>query len=109
MFARKSQSGSLPAKPHAFTLIELLVVLAILAILAALLLPALTVDHVPDHSHYDASTATLALRYRSVRGSTRPTPCPQGVKRPPPGLRRRPPLRAGRDRAATAGGVSGRW
>jgi glucose-6-phosphate isomerase len=37
-------------------------------VMAGQLLPALTVDDVPDLSHFDASTATLALRYRSLRG-----------------------------------------
>ena len=36
--------------------------------MAGQLLPALTVDDVPDLSRFDASTATLALRYRSLRG-----------------------------------------
>jgi glucose-6-phosphate isomerase len=37
-------------------------------VMAGQLLPALTADDVPDLSHFDASTATLALRYRSLRG-----------------------------------------
>ncbi len=36
--------------------------------MAGKLLPALTADDIPDLSAFDASTATLALRYRSVRG-----------------------------------------
>jgi hypothetical protein len=36
--------------------------------MAGQLLPALTVDDVPDLAHFDPSTAALALRYRSVRG-----------------------------------------
>jgi hypothetical protein len=36
--------------------------------MAGQLLPALTADDVPDLSAFDASTARLAMRYRSVRG-----------------------------------------
>ena len=36
--------------------------------MAGQLLPALTAEGVPDLSGFDASTASLALRYRSVRG-----------------------------------------
>ncbi len=36
--------------------------------MAGQLLPGLTADDVPDLSHFDASTAALALRYRSLRG-----------------------------------------
>jgi glucose-6-phosphate isomerase len=36
--------------------------------MAGKLLPALTADDIPDLSAFDASTATLALRYRSLRG-----------------------------------------
>ncbi len=37
-------------------------------VMAGQLLPALTADDVPDLPHFDSSTATLALRYRSLRG-----------------------------------------
>jgi glucose-6-phosphate isomerase len=36
--------------------------------MAGKLLPALTSAELPDLSAFDASTATLALRYRSLRG-----------------------------------------
>jgi len=36
--------------------------------MAGKLLPALTAVDIPDLSAFDASTATLALRYRSLRG-----------------------------------------
>jgi glucose-6-phosphate isomerase len=36
--------------------------------MAGRLLPALTSDDVPDLSAFDPSTATLALRYRALRG-----------------------------------------
>jgi len=36
--------------------------------MAGQLLPALTSTDLPDLSQFDASTASLALRYRSVRG-----------------------------------------
>ncbi|MFC6238527.1 glucose-6-phosphate isomerase [Longivirga aurantiaca] len=37
-------------------------------VMAGQLLPALTADELPDLSHFDPSTAALALRYRSLRG-----------------------------------------
>ncbi|HET7900493.1 MAG TPA: glucose-6-phosphate isomerase [Candidatus Nanopelagicales bacterium] len=36
--------------------------------MAGQLLPGLTADDVPDFSHFDPSTAALAMRYRSLRG-----------------------------------------
>ena len=37
-------------------------------VMAGQLLPALTAEDLPDLSHFDPSTAALALRYRSLRG-----------------------------------------
>ena len=37
-------------------------------VMAGQLLPALTAEELPDLSHFDPSTAALALRYRSLRG-----------------------------------------